>query len=81
MLIEVIHSRDPDTSCDIHVYVDGVAVASFTEIDIDPGAGYTREGWNEHRKDSLAALTSPMAIARAAVLFDCAAESQYIEDV
>lgn len=45
--VEVLHVRDPDGYCEVDVYLDGV-VARATEQSIDPGAGRTRSGWNEH---------------------------------
>lgn len=45
--VEVLHVRDPDGYCEVDIYLDGVA-ARATEQSIDPGAGRTRSGWNEH---------------------------------
>lgn len=48
MKIEILHGRDPDSSCDMDVYVDGVRVEHVTVESIDPGAGYEVEMWDEH---------------------------------
>jgi hypothetical protein len=45
--IEVLHERDPDSSCDISVYLDGV-LARTTEQSVDPGAGGSRADWAQH---------------------------------
>jgi hypothetical protein len=42
--------RDPDSSCDITVYVDGVSVADVHEYSFDPGAGYSMDDFEENRQ-------------------------------
>lgn len=79
MLVEIVHFRDPDSECDVHVFVDGVKIPQeqTTYVDLDPGRGYSREDWDEHRRYSMENLT-PDASALASVLFDAADESKYI---
>jgi len=74
--VEVIHYRDPDSSCEMYVFVDGAKV-SLREVTIDPGAGYSRSDWDEHRAESLDRL-SPKAQEVATRWFDSAEESKYI---
>jgi hypothetical protein len=41
--IDIIHMRDPDSSCDHEVYLDGVPVTYKDDLHFwsyDPGAGY-----------------------------------------
>jgi len=52
MRVDVIHQRDPDSSCYIVVYVDGVKV-NHNEWSFDPGAGYDMEDFKEDRKETL----------------------------
>ena len=75
-VVEVVHYRDSDSSCEMYVFVDGAAV-SFREVTIDPGAGYGRSDWDEHRAESLDGLT-PHARDLATRLFDEAEESAHI---
>lgn len=44
--VSVLHQRDPDSHCDLTVYV-GDQPMPHDECDIDPGAGYQRSDWNE----------------------------------
>ena len=76
--VEVIHYRDPDSSCEMCVFVDGVEVAVTAEVTIDPGAGYSRADWDQQRAEGLAGL-SPSARALATRCFDSAEDkSEYI---
>lgn len=52
MRIDVIHMRDPDSECDIEVYVDGERVGVHM-WSFDPGAGYEREQIAEMRQDEI----------------------------
>lgn len=45
--IELLHVRDPDSDCDIRLWIDGKQVAVEC-VDIDPGRGYSREDWDEN---------------------------------
>lgn len=75
--VEVIHYRDPDSSCEMYVFVDGTAVAVTAQVTIDPGAGYSRADWEQHRAESLAGLT-PAAHALGTRLFVRGESSEYI---
>jgi hypothetical protein len=44
--IEILHERDPDSDCDITVWVNGVEITADV-VDIDPGQGYSSEDWEE----------------------------------
>jgi hypothetical protein len=48
--IEILHVRDPDSSCELTVFVDGVAIDKFTEESVDPGAGYVLKDWKRETK-------------------------------
>ncbi|MBO0838921.1 MAG: hypothetical protein J2P28_25875 [Actinobacteria bacterium] len=77
MKVEVIHYRDSDSACDVAVFVDGEPV-DHREVSFDPGAGFTREDWNEIRQEFEG--LSPAARAVAEHWFDMASESKYITD-
>jgi hypothetical protein len=55
--IDVIHTRDPDSSCEIQVYIDGVMDpnADYHEWSFDPGAGteYSEEEYAEEKKNAV----------------------------
>jgi hypothetical protein len=66
MRIDIIHMRDPDSSCDHEVYVDGKRVGSVYGVDtdpaitvkfwsFDPGAGYDRTDIAESKAENIAA--------------------------
>lgn len=42
--IEVLHSRDPDSECEVTVWVDG-EIVGFDLEDVDPGRGHDLESW------------------------------------
>lgn len=48
--VQIVHSRHPDMSCCVQVFLDGVEVEADVE-DIDPGAGATRMDWDERIED------------------------------
>jgi hypothetical protein len=50
MRIDIIHMRDPDSSCDHEVYVDGVPITDFEIHSFDPGAGYEMNEWEEDKQ-------------------------------
>lgn len=58
--VQIIHSRDPDSECDLTVFVNGVKV-NFTEEDIDPGRGYDEESIQERRDEAEARASRPDA--------------------
>lgn len=83
MLVEIVHYRDPDSSCDVAVFVDGERIADndLTMISIDPGAGHSRGEWDFGRAEALATpRLSDAAHARALACFEDCDESKYIED-
>lgn len=45
--VQVLHSRDPDSSCDLRVWINGREVEVTEVCDVDPGAGHSREDWND----------------------------------
>lgn len=81
-MIEIIHYRDPDRTCDLVVFVDGKEVAwTDAKIEtIDPGAGWEglKGEWDRRTRD----LTgSPAFVATARKLRDAvAADSPYVTD-
>lgn len=44
--MQVLHERDPDSSCSVDVYLNDRRVEAEIE-DVDPGRGYEREYWDE----------------------------------
>lgn len=58
MRIDIIHQRDPDSSCDVEVYVDGKPLAADTDFhywSFDPGAGYDMDEFEESRREDVEA--------------------------
>ena len=64
MRIDIIHQRDPDSSCDIEVWVDGARSnlsqhhragepIHVHEWSFDPGAGYSMDDFEENRQASV----------------------------
>lgn len=54
MKVQILHGRDPDSECELTVFVDGQRVPN-TEVyveDIDPGRGYEDGVWKERIEDS-----------------------------
>jgi hypothetical protein len=54
--IDIIHMRDPDSSCDHEVYIDGVQVTYKDDLHFwsyDPGAGYDLDEVAESREDDI----------------------------
>lgn len=80
--VEILHGRDPDSSCELTVFVDGARVESVDVIDIDPGRGYERETWDENVKFQLSPKRGRSEAFRAAASaeYESFSGSQYIED-
>lgn len=78
MRIEVIHVRDPDSACEIEVYVDGVLVA-HEEYNCDAGAGYLRQDWDETTEVLAERASANVGRRIKKVRDDAAASSAYIE--
>lgn len=80
-IIEILHGRDPDSSCELTVFVDGVRVEEYALLDVDPGAGHERESWLE-RIESVRSDTDASKAFREAALreLEGALSSQYIID-
>lgn len=78
--VELLHFRDSDYECDLHLVVDGIEfpMEQIQYVDIDPGRGYDRDDWNEHRKTAIKDLSTKCAKRLARTLFDAADESKYI---
>lgn len=80
MTIEILHWRDPDSSCDIQVWIDGVEIRDLVVENVDPGAGWEREDWDESTRavTESSELSEPFkaAVLEARAL---AGESKYIQ--
>lgn len=79
MAVEIVHYRDPDSSCEVAVFVDGVRVQDVTYVSIDPGAGYSRSDWDEGKTQDMLVLSANAAI-QAALYYEDADESKYIDE-
>lgn len=75
--MQILHSRDPDSSCDIVVYIDGVRATDVEVEDIDPGRGHSAADWQE-RIDSYSGDTTEFGQTAQEWLIE-AADSKYIE--
>lgn len=79
-IIEILHVRDPDSGCEHRVFLNGKDHEAFIE-DVDPGAGYEREGWDEYTELVREQSYSPEFRNAVVAERDSAAEhSQYITD-
>ena len=80
--VEVLHVRDPDSSCDVRVWVNGIAVNVTYYEDIDPGAGYSLEDWDDQtayiRTLTFPVLSEPF-LREILEARDAARDSRYIE--
>src|SRR4051812_5886631 len=47
MKVTILHVRDPDSACSMRVFLDGVEIES-DEINVDAGAGYDVDDWEEN---------------------------------
>jgi len=80
MKVEVLHYRDPDSSCDITVWIDGKLVDCTVE-DIDPGRGYMMSDWEERIRDNRENTTYSEPFRQAVdEALEAASGSKYIED-
>jgi hypothetical protein len=79
MKIEILHERDPDSGCDITVWIDGVEVVADV-VDVDPGRGYESEDWDESAAYAVADERERSYAFKSAVsaAFDQASGSKYI---
>lgn len=89
MIVEIVHYRDPDSACDVAVFVDGIEVNerarlfaddSVRYISIDPGAGYARSDWKAARAEDTEGPLSDDARAKVVACYDDADESKYIDE-
>lgn len=86
MRIEILHGRDPDSSCDLTVWIDGVDVTNRDDVivdveDVDPGRGYEAEDWAESAEWAATRPERSDAFKAAlAEAYDAYGESKYIAD-
>lgn len=80
MRVEILHVRNPDSECELEVWIDGEPV-EFTMEDIDPGRGYVRSEWDQRIADARTD-ESVSAAFRAAVVeaLEGMSDNKYIED-
>lgn len=77
---EVLIVRDPDGDTEATLFLDGREIACVTEV-IDPGAGYTRDEWEEITyATSVDQTLSPGFRKRAAEYRNEWSNSEYITD-
>lgn len=77
--VEILHDRDPDSSCTHEVFLDGAPIRAVIES-TDPGAGQAQSDWEEELH-ALAADTTMSPAARNAALDSHSAsfDSDYVE--
>ena len=77
--VEIIHGRDPDSSCDHTVFVNGEPTTDYNLVDLDPGRGWEREDWESFKESELRSGTPAFreALERE---FESYGDSKYIED-
>lgn len=81
--IQIIHQRDPDSGCDLTVYVDGVRHSDVTVENIDPGRGYEWADWVEnvlHARQQAAEHPGNQYYADCVTELEEAASSKYVDD-
>lgn len=60
--VQVLHQRDPDSECDMRVFLGGVEVSQVVEVEsLDPGAGYEKETYEENVQRAETAANKPDA--------------------
>lgn len=60
--IQILHVRDPDSECDIAIYLNGAEFTGKSEVeDMDPGRGYEREDYERNLELSREAAAAPDA--------------------
>ncbi len=61
--VQLLHGRDPDSSCEIDVFLNGQALdySRVTEESVDPGAGYDMESVEERISEAKEAAEKPDA--------------------
>lgn len=80
--LEILHGRDPDSSCELSPYVNGVGLdqGNFDVEDLDPGWGYELSDWEDHTEWVRTADYSPSFKAAVVANRDeVASYSQYID--
>lgn len=61
-MIEILIVRNPDSANDVQVFRDGVDVTNDNDVyivEVDPGAGWTYEDWQESAKAAFEGGTWP----------------------
>lgn len=62
--VEIIHHRDPDMSCRLILFIDGVEIdGGYDVYEVDAGAGHLRTEWDQ-ATDEQCAGASPGVAAR-----------------
>lgn len=78
--VEVVHDRDPDSSCNITVFIDGQRIDHHDEYSCDAGAGYDWPDWLDSRASEIAEASAPVAAElRESAVSPCG--SEYIENM
>lgn len=49
----LIHTRDPDYPCEVRVFYQGYELTPVRMITLDPGAGYTKDDYDESRQTAV----------------------------
>jgi hypothetical protein len=79
MRIEILHQRDPDSECDVRLFLDGAEVTDEIEfVDVDPGRGHDIEDWLESKRFAMDGA-SAAAAAAVADAYDAGSHSPYVE--
>ena len=78
MLIQILHTRDPDSECGVTVYLDGARFTGTVEVeDIDPGRGYDDESIQEAREHAQTKAGAPGATEFSVAVAEAHAEARY----
>jgi hypothetical protein len=78
--IEILTVRDPDSSTDVRMWVDGVETSPYVEESVDPGAGHQLGDWLGAQVDVLLADSYSEAFKTAALeAYEAFDGSSYIE--
>ena len=78
--VEVIVDRNPDAATEVVVFVDGVQDPNNVAVtNIDPGAGYTIDDWEEQRDFAAAGASAPNVRDFITASFNLYNDSEFIQ--
>ncbi len=77
--IELVTSRDPDSSSDFRIFVDGVEIDGYEIYSTDPGAGYLASDWFDSFNHDYEQASSEAVKQAVTAIYVDGYNSEYIE--